>query len=254
MKRSAPIRVLIGDDHSIVREGLKAVLSREPELEISGEARNWDEAVKRVLETRPDIAVLDLHMGESSAAQGIAAIREKSPSTHVIIYSAFTTNEEVHEVFSVGAQGYVLKGESGWKDLVVCIRAVCRGETWIHPLAATRLAERMTAARLTSREIDVLRLMVAGKSNKEIGSSLDVTAGTVKVHVNHILSKLGVAGRVEAIGVAVRRGLVHLLDSQESGALLPNRNGIHATSTSLGEGISKAVDPAKPTSRLPAKK
>jgi two-component system, NarL family, response regulator len=252
MKKPRSTHILIGDDHSIVREGLQAVLSREPDMEISGEARNWDEAITRVLETRPDVAVLDLHMGGSfSAAEGIAVICKKSPGTRAIIYSAFSTDEEVYEVFSAGVRGYVLKGESGRKDLVACIRAVCRGETWIHPLAATRLAERMTAANLTPRETDVLRLMVAGKSNKEIGSSLDVTAGTVKVHVNHIFGKLGVAGRVEAIGVALRRGLVHLIGNPESGTVLPNRNGIHASSSA---DISKAVDPAKTTRRLPVAK
>jgi DNA-binding NarL/FixJ family response regulator len=224
MMKPRPIRIVIGDDHSIVREGLKAVLSRDRDMEISGEARNWDEVIERVLETLPDVAVLDLHMGETSALERIAALRKKSPGTHVIIYSAFTTAEELYQVFAAGVQGYVLKGESGSKDLVVCIRAVCRGETWIHPLAATRLAERLAAAKLTAREIDVLRLMVAGKSNKEIGSSLDVTDGTVKVHVNHIFSKLGVAGRVEAIGVAVRRGLVHLIGNQGSPTVLPDRN------------------------------
>jgi two-component system, NarL family, response regulator len=253
MKKPPAIRILIGDDHSIVREGLKAVLRREPELEIAGEVRNWDEAVKRVLETRPDVAVLDLHMG-GSAPDGIAAIRDKVPGTHIIIYSAFSTDEEVYQVFSAGAQGYVLKGESGWKDLLVCIGAVRRGETWIHPLAAARLAQRMTAAKLTPREIEVLRLMVAGKSNKEIGSSLSVTAGTVKVHVNHILSKLGVAGRVEAFGVAVRRGLVRLLGGQDSVTVVSQRNGIQASSSSSGERASKTVDLAKPTSRLSIKK
>ena len=116
----------------------------------------------------------------------------------------------MYQVFSAGARGYVLKGESAREDLLTCIRAVSRGETWIHPSAAARLAERMTAPNLTPREIEVLRLMAVGKSNKEIGSSLDVTEGTVKVHVNHILAKLGVTGRVEAIMVAVQRGFVHL--------------------------------------------
>jgi two-component system, NarL family, response regulator len=254
MRNPPAIRVLIGDDHSIVREGLKALLSREPKLEISGEAHSWDDALKRVLETRPDVAVLDLHMGDGSASDAIAAIREKSPRTRIIIYSAFSTDEEVYQVFAAGVHGYVLKGESGREDLLACIRAVARGETWIHPTAAARLAERMTSAKLTYREMQVLQLVVAGQSNKEIGSSLDITAGTVKVHVNHILSKLGVAGRVEAIGVAVRRGLVRLLASQDSATVLPERSGIQASSPSYRERMSKDVGGAKPTSRLPIKK
>jgi DNA-binding NarL/FixJ family response regulator len=227
MMKPRPIRIAIGDDHSIVREGLRAVLSREPELEIAREVRNWNEAVKRALKTKPDVAVLDLHMGGSFASDGASTIRENSPSTRVIIYSAFSTDEELYPTksFPPAPRGRC-QGQSGSKDLIACIRAVCRGETWVHPLAATRLAERITAAKLTPREIDVLQLMVAGKSNKEIGSSLDVTAGTVKVHVNHIFGKLGVAGRVEAIGVALRRGLVHLLGDQDSAAAYPELGAI----------------------------
>jgi two-component system NarL family response regulator len=216
MKKASCIHVVIADDHSIVREGLSAVINREPEMEVVAEARNWPEAVAKVLECRPEIAVLDLHMRGMEAADGIATIRKKLPASRVIAYSAFSTDEEVYEVFSAGAQGYVLKGESGREDLLQCIRAVSRGETWVHPLAAGRLAARATAPSLTPREIDVLHLMVVGKSNKEIGSSLDVTEGTVKVHVNHILTKLGAAGRVEATILAVQRGFVRLMGNRQS--------------------------------------
>ena len=211
MKTTRTIHVVIADDHSIVREGLTAVINREPDMEVVAEARNWPEAVEQVLQNRPDIAVLDLHMRGMEPADGITSLREKLPAAHIIIYSAFSTDEEVYQVFSAGAQGYIVKGESGREDLLVCIRAVSRGEMWIHPFAAARLAARMSAPNLTAREKEVLRLMVVGKSNKEIGTSLDVTEGTVKVHVNHILAKLGVAGRVEAILVAARRGFVHLV-------------------------------------------
>ena len=130
-----------------------------------------------------------------------------------------------------------------------------QGEMWIHPYAATRLAERMTESNLTSREKEVLRLMAVGKSNKEIGSSLDVTEGTVKVHVNHILAKLGVTGRVEAIMTALQRGFVHLVDSVQA----PSRNltGQDGRPTNLrpsGGDISKAIRPANSTSQLNSKK
>jgi len=207
---------VIADDHSIVREGLSAVINRETDLEVVAEARNWPEAVAKVLELRPEIAVLDLHMRGMEAADGIATIRKRYPASRIIAYSAFSTDEEVYEVFSAGAQGYVLKGESGREDMLQCIRAVSRGETWVHPLAAGRLAARAAAPGLTPREIDVLHLMVVGKSNKEIGSSLDVTEGTVKVHVNHILTKLGAAGRVEATILAVQRGFVRLMGNRQS--------------------------------------
>jgi two-component system, NarL family, response regulator len=242
MKKPASIRVVIADDHSIVREGLTAVINREPDMEVVAEARTWTEAVELILENRPEVSVLDLHMRGINPAQGIATIREKHPSTQVIIYSAFSTDEEVYQVFCAGARGYVLKGESAREDLLACIRAVSRGETWIHPFAASRLAERMAAPNLTPRETEVLRLIVVGKSNKEIGSSLDVAEGTVKVHVNHILSKLGAAGRVEAIMVAVQRGFVHLMSERSAGSPASRRD------------ISKAIGSVKSTSRLPAKK
>jgi two-component system NarL family response regulator len=211
MKKPRPIRVVIADDHSIVREGLTAVINRESDMEVIAQASNWTEAVETMLRDLPEVAVLDLHMRGMDAATGIAKILEKHPAAKIVIYSAFSTDEEVYQVFSVGARGYVLKGETAREDLLACVRAVSRGETWIHPIAAARLTERMTTPNLTSREIEVLRLMVVGKSNKEIGSSLNVTEGTVKVHVNHILSKLGAAGRVEAIVVAVQRGFVNLV-------------------------------------------
>lgn len=218
MKEPSCIHVVIADDHSIVREGLSAVINREPEMEVIAEARNWPEAVDKVIQHRPEIAVLDLHMRGMEPTDGIAEIRRKYPESRIIAYSAFSTDEEVYQVFSAGARGYVLKGESGREDLLQCIRAVSRGETWVHPLAAGRLAARATAPNLTPREIDVLHLMVVGKSNKEIGSSLSVTEGTVKVHVNHILTKLGVAGRVEATIVAVQRGFVRLMGHRDSQA------------------------------------
>jgi two-component system, NarL family, response regulator len=218
MEKSRRIHVVIADDHSIVREGLSAVIHREPDMELVAEARSWPDAVDKVLQTLPEIAVLDLHMHGMEPADGVAAIRTKCPTSQIIVYSAFSTDEEVYQVFSMGARGYVLKGESGREDLLQCIRAVSRGGIWIHPLAAARLAARATAPNLTPREIDVLHLMVVGKSNKEIGSSLEVTEGTVKVHVNHILTKLGVAGRVEATMVAVQRGIVRLMGSRQSQA------------------------------------
>ncbi|MGC1595410.1 MAG: response regulator transcription factor, partial [Candidatus Acidiferrales bacterium] len=163
--------------------------------------------------------------------------------------------EEVYQVFSGGARGYVLKGESGREDLLQCIRAVARGEMWIHPIAAARLAERMSAPNLTRREMEVLGLMVAGKSNKEIGSSLDVTEGTVKVHVNHILSKLGVSGRVEAIMVAVRRGFVQLVRNLQDPTQGPEAHDGFFTGTRPSKrDITKAIQTSISKSQLRNKK
>lgn len=210
MNQPRPVRILIADDHAIVREGLSAVINREPDMRVVAEARDWPDAVEQAREWRPETAIVDLHMPGMEPAAGIAALLETCPDARVVVFSAFGTDEDVHDVVRAGARGYVLKGESGRDDLLACLRAVASGQTWIHPSAAARLAERMTAPSLTPRETEVLRLMAAGKSNKEIGLSLDVAEGTVKVHVNHILEKLGVSGRVEAVVVAVHRGIVHL--------------------------------------------
>jgi two-component system NarL family response regulator len=182
-------------------------------------------------------------------------LRKKLPTAQLIIFSAFGTDEEVYQVLCEGARGYVLKGESGREDLLTCIRAVSSGELWIHPYAATKLAERMTESNLTSREKEVLRLMAVGKSNKEIGSSLDVTEGTVKVHVNHILAKLGVAGRVEAIMIALQRGFVHLVDSVRGPARnLTGQDGRPVSPHASAGDISKAIRSANSTSQLHSKK
>lgn len=212
------IRVVIADDHFVVREGLAAVLNRERDLKVVAQACNWPEAIEQVSRGRPDVAVLDLHMSGMDPAEAVAALREKIPATRVIIFSAFGADEEVFQVIRAGARGYVLKGESSRDDLLTCIRAVVKGEIWIHPSAAARLAERTTTAVLTPREREILQLLALGKSNKEIGSSFDITEGTVKVHVNHILTKLGATGRVEAIRMAVKHGFVHLFgENWESG-------------------------------------
>jgi two-component system, NarL family, response regulator len=254
VKKECPIHVVIADDHAIMREGLAAVISREPDMEIVAQACDWPEAVKQVLRNRPEIAVLDLHMRGMEPADAVATIREKS-SSHVVIFSAFSTDEEVYQVFSQGARGYVLKGESAREDLLQCIRAVSRGEMWIHPVAASRLAERMTAPNLTQREMQVLRLMVTGKSNKEIGSSLDVTEGTVKVHVNHILAKLGVTSRVEAIMVAVRRGFVQLVRNLQDPTPGPQAHESFFAGTHPSErDITKAIQSSISESRLRNKK
>jgi two-component system NarL family response regulator len=256
MSPSRSIRIVIADDHSVVREGLVAMISREPDMQVVGQASNWPGAGEQAAALRPEIVIVDLHMPGMEPSEGAAALRQKCPTAQMIIFSAFGTDEEVYRLLCAGARGYVLKGESGREDLVQCVRAVARGEMWIHPSAAARLAQRMTAPTLTSREKEVLQLMAGGKSNKEIGSSLDVTEGTVKVHVNHILSKLGVGGRVEAITVALQRGFVRLAEdarvprgsTQGPGAAgSPGRRPAPA-------GISKAIDPVTPTAQLRVKK
>lgn len=255
MKKNRTTRIVIADDHSVIREGLAAILNREHDMEVVAQACSWPEAVELVLQHRPGIAVLDLHMRGMQPADGIAAIHEKSPTTPMILFSAFSTDEEVYGVLRAGARGYVLKGESGREDLLTCIRAVLAGETWIHPLAAKCLADRIATPNLTAREVEVLGMLAMGKSNKEIGSGLDVTEGTIKVHVNHIFAKLGVTGRVEAIMLAVQRGLVPLVEKLQDPARRFAISENRPTISSLSRmDISKAIESRRPTSQLPTKR
>jgi two-component system, NarL family, response regulator len=214
MTQANIIRIAIADDHSVLREGLTALIGRAPGMEVVAQASNWPDTIQNVMRSKASVAVVDLHMPGMEPAVGVATLREKCPATQVVVFSAFGTEQEIYDVLCAGARGYAFKGETGASDLVKCIHAVADGEMWIHPDAAARLAQHAITPDLTTREKDVLQLLVAGKSNKEIGSSLDVTEGTVKVHVNHIFAKLDVGGRVEAIAVAVKRGLVQWTENK----------------------------------------
>lgn len=214
MTKDETIRVAIADDHSVLREGLTALIGRTPGMDVVAQASSWPDVIQGVLRGKAAIAVVDLHMPGMEPAVGVATLREKCPATQVVVFSAFGTEQEIYDVLCAGARGYAFKGETGANDLLKCIRAVAAGEMWIHPDAAARLTQHAITPDLTTREKEVLRLLVAGKSNKEIGSSLDVTEGTVKVHVNHIFAKLSVGGRVEAIAVAIKRGFVQWTENE----------------------------------------
>jgi two-component system NarL family response regulator len=209
MKKDRVIRILIADDHPIVREGLKTLISRQSDMSIVAEAVNGREAVDQYLRHKPDVALVDLRMPEMGGIEAIAAIRAKAPSAHTVVLTTYNGDEDIYQALHAGAKAYLLK-DAPREELLSCIRAVREGKTWISPEAAANLAARMSIPQLSSRELDVLRLMAAGKSNKDIGAALHVTEGTIKVHVNHILEKLGVEGRTEAVALAVKRGIVHL--------------------------------------------
>lgn len=209
MKRTLPTRVLIADDHFVTREGVRTILRRETDIEVVAEASDWFEAVERILLHKPDVAVLDLRMPGMEPEIAILSLRKQLPALGIMILSSFYAEEEVHRVIRAGANGYVLK-EAGGNELLECVRAVREGKNWIDPSVAAKLAARLRSPNLTQRETQVLELVVAGKSNKEIGAQLGVAEGTVKIHVNHVLAKLGVDGRVPATIRALQRGIVCL--------------------------------------------
>lgn len=225
MTTGHPIRVVIADDHSVVREGLKTIIKSEPEMKVVAECGTWPEAIMQIVRHRPDIAIVDLHMPGGEAPAGIATIRAQFIDAKIIVFAGFDADEEVYESIRGGARGYLLKSGSDREDLLRCIHAVLIGRVWIDPSAAGKLAERMNAPTLTKREIEIVQMMVTGKSNKEIGSSLNVTEGTIKVHLNHIFAKLGVTGRVTAVSAAVHHGFATLPPTTPLAVLTPNRKG-----------------------------
>ncbi|PYV01688.1 MAG: DNA-binding response regulator [Acidobacteria bacterium] len=206
---SQQIAVLIADDHPVVREGLVALINRQEDMQIVAEACNWLEAVEKFCSRQPDVGMMDLRMPGMDAVDAISAIREHAPEARIILLTTYDNEEDIYQGLQAGAKGYLLK-DTTREELVQCIRAVNNGGTWIPPAVAAKLASRVGAVDLTDRELEVLRLMVTGKSNKEIGAALNVTEGTVKVHVSHILQKLRASGRTEAISLALKRGVARL--------------------------------------------
>jgi DNA-binding NarL/FixJ family response regulator len=208
-KKKASIRILIADDHTVVREGLVSLVKRKPDMVVVAEATNGREAVDLWKQHQPDIALLDLRMPELDGVGVIKEIRELNPNAHIVVLTTFDGDEDIYRAIKAGAKGYLLK-DTAREALMECIRRVHGGETCIPPTLAAKLADRVSGEALSSREIEVLQRMAAGKSNKEIGAELFISEGTVKTHVKSIFSKLDVVSRTEAVATATRRGLIQL--------------------------------------------
>ena len=206
---SKQIRAVIADDHPVVREGLLALVNSQPDMEVVGEAANGRQAVQQFFLYRPNVLLLDLRMPVMNAIEAIHAILEKVPEARIIVLSTFNGDEDIYQALKAGAKAYLLK-DSPREQLLESIRSVHAGRLSISPSIGERLAARLRDPDLTDREGDIVRLMVAGKTNKEIGASLKIAEGTVKVHVRHVLKKLGAGGRAEANRIALQRGIVHL--------------------------------------------
>jgi two-component system NarL family response regulator len=209
MSEPKPIRILIADDHPVVRQGLAAMIGREPDMTVAGEAASGQEALRRFREQRPDVTLMDLRMPEMDGVDAIGAIRAEFPTARIVVLTTYDDDEDIYRGLRAGARAYLLK-DAPPEELLDAIRAVHAGLKRIPPAVAARLAERVTYPELTDREMDVLSLIVAGRSNQQIAASLHIAEGTVKFHVNHLLSKLGVEDRTQAVTAALRRGLVRL--------------------------------------------
>jgi DNA-binding NarL/FixJ family response regulator len=207
-KRSR-IRVLIADDHTVVREGLVSLIQRKPDMTVIGEAKDGREAVDLWKQHRPDVTLLDLRMPELDGVSAIKEIRDQDEHARILVLTTFDGDEDIFRAIQAGAKGYLLK-DVPREALMDSIRRVNAGETCVPVHLAAKLAERVSGETLSSREVDVLKLMAQGKSNKEIGAALFISEGTVKSHVKAIFAKMNVISRTEAVANATRRGLIHL--------------------------------------------
>lgn len=209
MNAAQKIRILVADDHFIVRSGLVSLINAEADMHVVAEAVDGAQAVELYREHQPDLALMDLRMPVKSGDQAIEIIRQEFPDARILVLTAFSGDEDIHRALNAGAQGYVLKSSAG-DGLGQAIRAVAGGKKWIPRDVATRLAMRNTFEELTTRELEVLREIAKGKANKEIASILSISEHTVKDHLKSILGKLHVSVRTEAVTAAVQRGIIEL--------------------------------------------
>lgn len=204
---AAHARVLLVDDHALLRTGVANIINQEPDLRVVAEAGNGIEAVEAYEHHRPDVALLDLRMPVMEGVEAVRQIRQRDPHARLIVLTTYDTDDEISSALKAGAKAYVLKDISA-DGLIACIRDVLAGNTYLAPAAAAKLAEGVSRVQLTPREMATLRLLADGKANKEIGNELDISERTVKTHLAHLFEKLGVTSRTEAVKVATHRGLV----------------------------------------------
>jgi DNA-binding NarL/FixJ family response regulator len=203
------LRIMIVDDHYLVRMGLASIIALEPDMSVCAEASTGEQALALHRDLRPDVTLMDLRLPGRSGSETTQAIRAEFPDARVIILSTYISDEEIYTALQAGAMAYLVKSVAR-EELTETIRKAAAGRRHIPPEVAARLADRMSRSELSSREREVLRLLVSGKRNREIALALDITEGTVKLHVSSILGKLEVADRTEAVTVALQRGIVQL--------------------------------------------
>jgi two-component system NarL family response regulator len=202
------IRVMVVDDHAIMRAGLVSMIDREPGMTVVAEAGDGIQAVEGFHRHKPDITLMDLRMPLMDGVEAIESIRKEFHKSRFIVLTTYDGDEDIYRALEVGAQAYLLKGMAR-SDLFAAIRAVHSGLRYIPSVVAKSITSRVRSD-LTKRELDVLKLLAAGRSNKEIAASLKTTEGTVKSYVIHILDKLEVGDRTEAVTTAIKRGIIHL--------------------------------------------
>ena len=203
------IRIMVIDDQAVVRQGFVALINTVTDMSVVAEGTDGQQAVDLYKQHRPDVTLMDLRMPKVGGVEAIIAIRTEFRDARLIVLTTYDGDEDIYRSLQAGAQGYLLK-DVFFEELEDAIRRVHAGSRWIPPRVAERLAERMGSSDLTGREIEVLKLIVAGNSNKAIANHLNISEATVKSHINSILNKLGVSDRTQAATTALQRGLVHL--------------------------------------------
>ncbi len=208
MNPSEPIRVMVVDDHDIMRAGLVSMIDREPGMKVVAEAGDGLRAVEEFHKHKPDITLMDLRMPLMDGVEAIKSIRKEFHNSRFIVLTTYDGDEDIFRALEVGAQAYLLKGMAR-NELFAAIRAVHSGLRYIPSVVAKSISSQIRSD-LTKRELDVLRLLAAGRTNKEIAAAIDTTEGTIKSYVIHILDKLEVSDRTEAVTTAIKRGIIHL--------------------------------------------
>jgi DNA-binding NarL/FixJ family response regulator len=209
MSTQTTIRVLSADDHPLLREGIAAVINSQPDMTMVAQASTGREAISLFREHRPDVTLMDLRLPDISGIDALSAIRSEFPEARIVMLTTFEGDVEIHRSLEAGARGYVLKNMPP-KELIEVVRQVNAGKKRIPQQVAAQLADHIADESLTVREIDVLRHVAGGNRNRDIAEQLSISEETVKVHVKHIMEKLGASDRTAAVTIAVRRGIIQL--------------------------------------------
>jgi DNA-binding NarL/FixJ family response regulator len=209
MTKETQIRVLSVDDHPLLREGLAAIINNQLDMVLVAEASNAQEALQQFRKHRPDVTLMDLRLPDKSGIDAMMAVRAEFPEARVIMLTTFEGDVEIHRAMEAGARGYMLKSMPP-KELVEVIRQVHAGKKRIPPQLAAQLAEHLSDEDLTPREIQVLSQIAGGNRNRDIAEKLFITEETVKVHIKHIMEKLGASDRTQAVAIGLRRGIIQL--------------------------------------------